>query len=114
MIARAASLQCWSWTASVMRRFLPSAMTARSGPKQCSQNIQKNRCRTTVAEPIGETLAEPPFTGDRAVCLGHDQAAWSGPERQQGQCKLRSVDPSLRLEPRDCVVVFTPFAPALL
>ena len=36
---------------------LPSAMTARSGPKQCSQNIQKNRCRTTVAEPIGETLA---------------------------------------------------------
>ena len=57
---------------------LPSAMTARSGPKQCSQNIQKNRCRTTVAEPIGETLAELPFTGDQAVCLGHDlQAAWS-------------------------------------
>ena len=55
---------------------LPSAMTARSGPKQCSQNIQKNRCRTTVAEPIGETLAELPFTGDQAVCLGHDQAAW--------------------------------------
>ena len=63
---------------------LPSAMTARSGPKQCSQNIQKNRCRTAVAEPIGETLAELPFTGDQAVCLGHDQAAWSGPERQQG------------------------------
>jgi hypothetical protein len=63
---------------------LPSAMTARSGPKQCSQNIQKNRCRTTVAEPIGETLAELPFTGDQAVCLGHDQAAWCGPERQQG------------------------------
>ena len=59
---------------------LPSAMTARSGPKQCSQNIQKNRCRTTVAEPIGETLTELPFTGDQAVCLGHDQAAWSGPE----------------------------------
>jgi hypothetical protein len=59
---------------------LPSAMTARSGPKQCSQNIQKNRPRTTVAEPIGETLAELPFTGDQAVCLGHDQAAWSGPD----------------------------------
>ena len=30
----------------------PPAMTARSGPTQCSQNIQKNRCRTTVAEPV--------------------------------------------------------------
>jgi hypothetical protein len=28
--------------------------------------------RTTVAEPIGETLAEPPFTGDKVVCLGRD------------------------------------------
>ena len=46
--------------------------------------IQKNRLRTIVAESIGETLAELPFTGDQAVCLGHDQAAWSGPERQQG------------------------------
>jgi hypothetical protein len=27
--------------------------------------IQKNRCRTTVAEPIGETRAELPFTGDQ-------------------------------------------------
>jgi hypothetical protein len=27
--------------------------------------IQKNRCRTTVAEPIGETRAELPFTGDK-------------------------------------------------
>ena len=78
---------------------LPSAMTARSGPKQCSQNIQKNRCRTTVAEPIGETLVELPFTGDQAVCLGHDQAAWSGPERQQGllQRALSSVRKALHL-----------------
>ena len=28
-----------------------SPMTARSRPKQCGQNIQKNRWRTTVAEP---------------------------------------------------------------
>jgi hypothetical protein len=41
--------------------------------------IQKNRSRTTVTEPIGETLAELPFTGHQVVCLGHDQAAWSGP-----------------------------------
>ena len=33
--------------------------------------IQKNRSRTTVAEPIGETLAELPFTGDQVVCLSH-------------------------------------------
>ena len=31
--------------------------------------IQKNRPRTTVAEPIGETLAELPFTGDQVVCF---------------------------------------------
>jgi hypothetical protein len=48
--------------------------------------IQKNRPRTTVAEPIGETLAELPFTGDQAVCLGHDQAAWSGPASTRGAC----------------------------
>jgi hypothetical protein len=36
--------------------------------------IQKNRSRTTVTEPIGETLAELPFTGDQVVCLGHDAA----------------------------------------
>ena len=46
--------------------------------------IQKNRPRTTVAEPIGETLAELPFTGDQAVCLGHDKAAWSGPALYRG------------------------------
>ena len=46
--------------------------------------IEKNRPRTTVAEPIGETLAELPFTGDQAVCLGHDQAAWSGPASTRG------------------------------
>ena len=69
---------------------LPPAMTARSGPKQCSQNIQKNRCRTTVAEPIGETLAELPFTGDQAVCLGHEQA---GPYRFGRATNLRKAKP---------------------
>jgi hypothetical protein len=47
---------------------LPSAMTARSGPKQCSQNIQKNRCRTTVAEPIGVKLTR--FRGARQAFNG--------------------------------------------
>jgi hypothetical protein len=28
--------------------------------------------RTTVAEPIGETLAELPFIGDQVVCLSHE------------------------------------------
>jgi adenylate cyclase len=31
--------------------------------------IPKNRCRTTVAEPIGGRLAELSFTGARSVCL---------------------------------------------
>jgi NAD(P)-dependent dehydrogenase (short-subunit alcohol dehydrogenase family) len=45
------------------------------------------------SEPIGETLAELPFTGDQAVCLGHDKAAavssprvqkiWPAPSGQQ-------------------------------
>jgi hypothetical protein len=29
-------------------------------------------------EALGSRLAELPFTGDQLVCLGHDQAAWSG------------------------------------
>jgi hypothetical protein len=34
----------------------------------------KNRCRTTIAERMVETLAELPFIGDQVVCLSHDQA----------------------------------------
>jgi len=50
--------------------------TRRSEPaKKSGQNIPKNRCRTTIAEPIGETRAGLPFIGDQVVCLSHDQAA---------------------------------------
>ena len=52
-------------------------LTARSRPKS-GQNIPKNRCRTTIAERMVETLAELPFIGDQVVCLSHDQAARSG------------------------------------
>ena len=38
------------------------------------QNIPKNRCRTTIAEPIGANAAVLPFIGDLVVCLSHDQA----------------------------------------
>ena len=45
----------------------------RSEPaKKSGQNIPKNRCRTTVAEQMVETLAELPFIGDQVVCLSHD------------------------------------------
>ena len=54
--------------------------------------IEKNRPRTTVAEPIGETLAELPFTGDQAVCLGHDKAAWSGPALYRGQAGAQQCE----------------------
>ena len=47
----------------------------RSEPaKKSGQNIPKNRCRTTIAERMGETRAELPFIGDQVVCLSHDQA----------------------------------------
>jgi hypothetical protein len=35
-------------------------------------DIKKNRCRTTVAEPIWGTLAERPVTGHQVVRLGRD------------------------------------------
>jgi hypothetical protein len=52
-----------------MRRLLLN----RSEPaKKSGQNIPKNRCRTTIAEWMMETLAELPFTGDQVVCLSHE------------------------------------------
>jgi len=48
----------------------------RSEPaKKSGQNIPKYRCRTTIAERMGETPAELPFIRDQVVCLSHDQAA---------------------------------------
>src|SRR5215472_10937114 len=45
----------------------------RSEPaKKSGQNIPKNRCLTTIAERMVETLAELPFIGDQVVCLSHD------------------------------------------
>ena len=37
--------------------------------QKSGQNIPKNRCRTTVAERMVETLAELPLIGDQVVCL---------------------------------------------
>jgi hypothetical protein len=37
--------------------------------------IHKNRCRTTIAERMVETLAELPFIGDQVGCLSRDKAA---------------------------------------
>ena len=51
------------------------AYSVGAGQNSAAQNIQKNPCWTTVAEPIWGTLAELPFTGDQVVCLGHNQAA---------------------------------------
>ena len=61
------------------------AVSSRPVQKCCAEmmsvsvaGIEKNRCRTTVAERMGETLAELPFIGDQIVCLSHDQAARNG------------------------------------
>jgi hypothetical protein len=45
-------------------------LTASEPAKKSGQNIPKNRCRTTIAERMVETLAELPFIGDQVVCLG--------------------------------------------
>ena len=39
--------------------------------KKSGQNIPKNRCRTTIAERVMETLAELPLTGDQVIWLSH-------------------------------------------
>jgi hypothetical protein len=45
----------------------------RSEPaKKSGQNIPKNRCRTTIAERMMETLVELSFIGDQVACLSHE------------------------------------------
>ena len=65
--------------ASVMRRL---SLNRSEPAKKSGQNIPKNRCRTTIAERMGETPAELPFIGDQVVCLSHNQAARSGPRKE--------------------------------
>ena len=56
---------------SVMRRLSLNRLGAgqKSGQKS-GQNIPKNRCRTTIAERMVETLAELPFIGDQVSRAG--------------------------------------------
>jgi hypothetical protein len=49
-------------------RFQPPEVL-RSDDVGVGAGIQKDRCRTTVAEPMVETRAELPFIGDQVVCL---------------------------------------------
>jgi hypothetical protein len=65
------------------RLTLSRRVTGSEPAKKSGQNIPKNRCRTTIAERIVETLAELPFIGNQIVCLSHDQAARSGPARKR-------------------------------
>jgi hypothetical protein len=54
----------------VMSRIRHAVSLNRSEPaKKSGQNIPKNRCRTTVAEPMVETRAELPFIGDQVGLL---------------------------------------------
>ena len=50
------------------------------------QNIPKNRCRTTVAERMVETLAELPFIGDQVGLFK------PRPSRPQRTCRTRSAN----------------------
>ena len=44
---------------------LPLSLNRSELAKKSGQNIPKNRCRTTIAERMVETLAELPFIGDQ-------------------------------------------------
>ena len=56
--------------------------------KKSGQNIPKNRCRTTIAERVMETLAELPLTGDQVVCLSHEPGPGAARSIGLGRCGL--------------------------
>ena len=57
----------------------PSGPFFAGRPNRRSQNIQKNRCRTTVAEPIwGNASGTAPYR-NQVVCLGRDRPPGAEP-----------------------------------
>jgi len=79
--------------------------------------IQRNRCRTTVAElsRLRDTRAELLFTGDQVVCLSRNQAARSGPihYRRTNDCSRReapAADNRLAARRADQIASLKPFA----
>src|SRR6516165_5893722 len=77
----------------------PSRFAVSSPPVQkcCAEmmavsvaGIQKNRCRTTVAEPIGETLAELPLIGGQ---VGLFRAQPGRPKRPATGAQARLARP---------------------
>jgi len=82
----------------------------RSEPaKKSGQNIPKNRCRTTIAERMVETLAELPFIGDQVVCLSHDQARQVGWGRKRAGPKPAQLgEVNLPRMPRPCMAFDRP------
>jgi len=53
--------------------------------------IQKNRCRTTIAERKVETRAELPFIGDQVGLFRRNQAARSGPATDRRATAIASA-----------------------
>src|SRR5215469_15755016 len=65
--------------------------------KKSGQNIPKNRCRTTIAERIVETLAELPFIGDQVSRAGESHP------RALAEPDVRlSPHPAPIVQPRPC------------
>ena len=59
--------------------------------------IPKNRCRTTVAERMGENASgTAPLPGTKSVCLGRDQAARSGPHSDGPGKRQDSLEDQLK------------------
>ena len=82
-------------SASVFRGFLGSIMRGRGhgrdiarplgADQKSGQNSPENRCRTTIAERMVETLSGTALYRDQVVCLSHDQAALSSRPRRSWQ-----------------------------
>ena len=58
--------------------------------KKSAQNIPKNRCRTTIAERMVETLAELPFIGDQVVRLSRERRSALPPGADTGALQKAS------------------------
>jgi len=85
---------CSGWRFSRMGCRRAFAYGSRAGMTRLSVSvaIQKNRCRTTVAEPIGETRAELPFTGDQ------DGLFRARPGRPKRTCNSRARSKSAAVQ----------------
>ena len=61
--------------------------------KKSGQNIPKNRCRTTIAEPIGENAnGTALYRGSGRLLLSHDQAGGEAGRREPRRAEIEFIN----------------------